>query len=122
MDDSWPRLDELPLERFAGRAVVARRTGAAGQGADHTRTAGACAEPTAPGFAAVARHRLVGALGHRPLPRPPVAHPEAAEALVAAGVRTVAVDALSVDPTPNPAVRRPTSDSPPTGCCAERAG
>lgn len=28
--------------------------------------------------------------------------PEAAEALVAAGVRTVAVDALSVDPTPQP--------------------
>jgi arylformamidase len=28
--------------------------------------------------------------------------PEAAEALVGAGVRTVAVDALSVDPTPQP--------------------
>jgi kynurenine formamidase len=104
VDDAWPRLDELPLDRFAGRAVVADARGL---------------PPRAP----ITPELLAPALGR--VRRVPcgilllatgwsahwgdaeyLAHPwlttDAAEALIEAGIRTVAVDALSVDPTPGP--------------------
>ncbi|MFJ9630634.1 cyclase family protein [Streptomyces sp. NPDC101175] len=104
VDDGWPRLDELPLERFGGPAVVADVRGLPARA------------PITPGLLAPALDRL------RPRPGSllvlatgwsahwgtddylahPWLTPESAEALVAAGVRTVAVDALSVDPTPEP--------------------
>jgi kynurenine formamidase len=102
VDDAWPRLDELPLDRFSGPAVCVDLRGLGPR-------------------AAITPERLAPAL---PLLRPGVilllvtgwsahwgtghylAHPwltpEAARAVVDTGVRTVAVDALSVDPTPEP--------------------
>ncbi|MEU8031354.1 cyclase family protein [Streptomyces sp. NPDC049099] len=104
VDDAWPRLDELPLERFAGPAVVADVRGLPARA------------PITPGLLAPALSRLrlrpctilllatgwsaywgtINYLAH------PWLTPETAELLVEAGVRTVAVDALSVDPTPQP--------------------
>jgi arylformamidase len=102
VDSSLPTLDELPLSRFAGPAVV---VDARGVGARSPIGAG----------------HLAGALGLRDADAAPIvliatgwsahwgtgerlAHPflteEAAGLLVERGVRTVGIDALSVDPTP----------------------
>ncbi|MFE6487807.1 cyclase family protein [Streptomyces sp. NPDC057757] len=101
VDEAWPTLDELPPERFAGPAVVADVRGLAARA------------PITPGLLAPAlsRARLsrgavlllaTGWSAHWGTPHYP-AHPwltpDAARAVLGAGVRTVAVDALSVDPT-----------------------
>ncbi|MER5408574.1 cyclase family protein [Streptomyces sp. NPDC002769] len=101
VDEAWPTLDDLPLERFAGAAVVADVRGLPAR------------EPITPDHLAPA----LGLLGRRPAgilllatgwsahwgtdhyAAHPWLTPPAAQALVTAGVRTVAVDALSVDPT-----------------------
>ncbi|MFJ9242134.1 cyclase family protein [Streptomyces sp. NPDC101776] len=104
VDDAWPRLDELSLEFFGGHAVVADVRGLPARA------------PITPALLAPALNRLrlrPGSLvllatgwsaywGTDEYLAHPWLTPEAAEALVAAGVRTVAVDALSVDPTPEP--------------------
>ncbi|MBK3579408.1 cyclase family protein [Streptomyces sp. MBT65] len=104
VDDAWPRLDELPLEFFGGPAVVADVRGLSARA------------PITPELLAPVLNRLrlrPGSLvllatgwsaywGTDACLAHPWLTPEAAEALVAAGVRTVAVDALSVDPTPEP--------------------
>ncbi|MET8246499.1 cyclase family protein [Streptomyces sp. NPDC005202] len=104
VDDAWPRLDELPLDRFAGRAVVADVRGLPARA------------PITPGLLAPALSRLrlqPGAVlllatgwsaywGTAEYLAHPWLTPEAAEAVVEAGVRTVAIDALSVDPLPQP--------------------
>ncbi|MGD1218768.1 cyclase family protein [Streptomyces krungchingensis] len=104
VDDAWPTLDALPLDRFAGRAVVADVRGLPAR------------SPITPELLTPALSRLrlepgsilllvtgwsahwgtAGYLDH------PWLTPAAAEAMVEAGVRTVAVDALSVDATPRP--------------------
>ncbi|WP_328584586.1 cyclase family protein [Streptomyces sp. NBC_00370] len=102
VDDQWPALDELPLERFTGPAVAADlRALAPRTGVTVTDLA-----PVLPRLRPGTVLLLVTGwsahwgtdhyLGH------PWLTPEAAEAVVATGVRTVAVDALSVDPTPGP--------------------
>ncbi|WP_073952050.1 cyclase family protein [Streptomyces kebangsaanensis] len=102
VDDAWPRLDELPLDRFAGRAVVADVRGLPARA------------PITPALLAPALSRLrlspCGILllatgwsahwGSADYLAHPWLTPGAAESLVEAGVRTVAVDALSIDPTP----------------------
>ncbi|WP_019068561.1 cyclase family protein [Streptomyces hokutonensis] len=104
VDDSWPRLDALPLERFAGHAVVADVRGLPARA------------PITPALLTPALNQLrlrPGSLlllatgwsahwGTDHYLAHPWVTPEAAETLVDAGVRTVAVDALSVDPTPEP--------------------
>ncbi|MEU5535430.1 cyclase family protein [Streptomyces sp. NPDC020362] len=104
IDDAWPRLDELPLDRFAGRAVVADVRGLPARA------------PITPALLASALDALAAAPGALLLLATgwsahwgtdaylahPWLTPEAAEAVVGAGARTVAVDALSVDPTPGP--------------------
>ncbi|MFE5286885.1 cyclase family protein [Nocardia sp. NPDC056611] len=97
IDDALPALDELPLERFTGPAVVvdARAAGAGGSiGREYFegRVAAGVIVLVATGWSEHwGTHEY---LNH---PHLTVA---AAEYLVAAGVRTVGVDALSVDPTP----------------------
>ncbi|WP_189186607.1 cyclase family protein [Streptomyces albiflavescens] len=101
VDEAWPRLDDLPLERFAGPAVVADVRGLPARA------------PITPDLLgpALARVRLApGAIlllatgwsaywGTDHYLAHPWLTPEAAQAVVNAGVRTVGVDALSVDPT-----------------------
>lgn len=104
VDDNWPRLDALPLERFAGHAVVADVRGLPARA------------PITPALLTPALNQLrlrPGSLlllatgwsahwGTDHYLAHPWVTPEAAETLVDAGVRTVAIDALSVDPTPQP--------------------
>ncbi|MET7902320.1 cyclase family protein [Streptomyces sp. NPDC005355] len=97
IDDALPTLDQLPLERFWGEAVVVDARGA---------------RPRAPLGPSLFEGRLrPGAIvlvatgwslhwGTDDYLTHPYLTREAAELLVAAGVRTVGIDALSVDPTP----------------------
>ncbi|MFD0691326.1 cyclase family protein [Actinomadura fibrosa] len=99
IDNALPRLDELPLERFVGPAFVldarglAPRTPIPPDVVPDSLTAGTVLL-VATGWSA---HWGEDAyLAH------PYLAPETAEAVAAAGVRTVGIDALSVDRTPPP--------------------
>jgi len=102
LDVTWPTVDGLPLELFTGPGVVADLRGLP------ARTE-ITAELLAPALAAAGPGTVLllatGWPRHWGTDRY-FAHPYlsvgAAEAIVAAGVRTVGVDALSVDPTPDP--------------------
>ncbi|MEV6127874.1 cyclase family protein [Streptomyces violaceusniger] len=102
IDDALPTLDELPLERFWGRAVVVDARGAEPRTPLGPSLFERClpeGRPRAGDIVLVATgwSRHWGGddyLAHPYLTR------EAAELLVAAGIRTVGIDALSVDPTP----------------------
>ncbi|MET8545708.1 cyclase family protein, partial [Kitasatospora sp. NPDC004799] len=102
VDVTWPTLDGLPLERFTGPAVVADLRGLEPRTAVTAELLAPALERAAEGTVLLlatgwARHWGTDAyLAH------PSLTPAAAEAIVAAGVRTVGVDALSVDPTPDP--------------------
>ncbi|MQS12783.1 cyclase family protein [Streptomyces kaniharaensis] len=102
VDVTWPTLDGLPLERFTGPAVVADLRGLEPRAAVTPELLAPALERAGEGVVLLlatgwARHWGTDAY---------LAHPsltaDAAEAIVAAGVRTVGVDALSVDPTPDP--------------------
>ncbi|OHV34380.1 MULTISPECIES: cyclase family protein [Pseudofrankia] len=99
IDDSLPRLDEIPLERFTGPGVLvdARRYGpdaeigleaVPGSLADGAIVVIVTGWSTRWGTDEYLRHPYLGA--------------DAARALVDAGARTVAVDAASVDRTTGP--------------------
>ncbi|MEU8797006.1 cyclase family protein [Spirillospora sp. NPDC048819] len=99
IDDALPRLDELPLTRFTGPAVVMDA-----RGLPPRTSIGPDLLPAGLGPGVVL---LVGTgwsrhWGTGDYPAHPFLAPETAEAVVAAGVRTVAIDALSVDRTPPP--------------------
>jgi kynurenine formamidase len=101
VDSAWPTLDQLPLDRFTGPAVVADVRGLPARA------------PITPDLLvpALAQLRLLpGAIlllatgwsaywGTDDYLAHPWLTPQAAEAVVNAGVRTVGIDALSVDPT-----------------------
>ncbi|MEV5773820.1 cyclase family protein [Streptomyces antimycoticus] len=107
IDDALPTLDRLPLERFWGRAVVVDARGAAPRTPlGPSLFEGALSEaslsegrPRTGDIVLVAtgwsRH-----WGHDDYLAHPYLTPEAAELLVNAGIRTVGIDALSVDATP----------------------
>ncbi|MEU9079214.1 cyclase family protein [Kitasatospora sp. NPDC004745] len=102
VDVTWPTLDGLPLERFTGPAVLADLRGLEPRAAVTPDLLAPALERVGEGSVLLlatgwARHWGTDAyLAH------PALTPEAAGAIVAAGVRTVGVDALSVDPTPDP--------------------
>ena len=97
IDDTLPTLDDLPLERFVGAAVVVDARGLPprspiGPSLFEGRLSPGVIVLVATGWSA--HWGTEAHLAH------PFLTPEAAELLVASGVRTVGVDALSVDPTP----------------------
>ncbi|MEV4112004.1 cyclase family protein [Nonomuraea sp. NPDC049695] len=95
IDDSLPTLDELPLSRFCGPAVVVDVRGLAPRspiGAALFQDVTAPIVLVATGWSASWGTEVYGT--H------PYLTEEAAALLVERGVRTVGIDALSVDPTP----------------------
>ncbi|MDH6124380.1 cyclase family protein [Kitasatospora sp. GP82] len=101
VDVTWPTLDGLPLELFTGPAVVADLRGLdprTGVTPDRLAAALERCTPDTILLLATGWPRYWGTdryLAH------PWLTPEAAEAIAAAGVRTLGVDALSIDPTPD---------------------
>ncbi|MFI0409650.1 cyclase family protein [Actinomadura sp. 3N508] len=100
IDDSLPRLDELPLSRFTGPAVVMDA-----RGLPPRTPIGPELLPSglAPGVVLLIATGWSAHWGGDDYLAHPYPSVETAEAIVAAGVRTVAIDALSVDRTPPPA-------------------
>ncbi|TYK48273.1 cyclase family protein [Actinomadura decatromicini] len=99
IDDALPRLDELPLSRFTGPAAVLDARGLPPRAPIGPEL---LPDGLAPGVVlliATGWSEHWGSDGYLAHPYPT---PETAEAIVAAGVRTVGVDALSVDRTPPP--------------------
>jgi arylformamidase len=98
--DDLPRLDGVPLERFAGPAVLVDARGSAPASAIGPSALDAVRDRLRPGAVVLvvtgwSRHWGCEAyLDH------PWLSPDLARQLVEAGVRTVGVDCLSVDPTP----------------------
>jgi kynurenine formamidase len=95
------RLDELPLERFVGPAVVADVRGAAPEASITPKDFEPVLEFLRPGVILLlhtgwSRH-LEDYARYRTHPWLSV---EAAHALVATGVRTIGIDALNIDATP----------------------
>jgi len=99
IDGALPRLDELPLERFTGPAVVMDARGLP------PRTPippDALPDGLAPGVVLLFVTGWSEHWGSDHYLAHPFPSEETAEAIVAAGVRTVGIDALSVDRTPPP--------------------
>jgi kynurenine formamidase len=97
IDDLLPRLERLPLERFTGRAVVVDARGLPPRTAIGPEALPGGLGPGVVLLIATGWSRLWGEDGYLAHPYPSV---QMAEAIVAAGVRTVGIDALSVDRTP----------------------
>ncbi|WP_371480958.1 cyclase family protein [Kitasatospora sp. NBC_00315] len=102
VDVTWPTLDGLPLTLFTGPAVVADLRGLEPRTAVTAGLLADALERLTPGavlLLATGWPRYWGTdhyLAH------PYLAPSAARALVEAGVRTLGVDALSIDRTPDP--------------------
>jgi kynurenine formamidase len=99
VDDALPRLDELPLDRFAGPAVVADIRGLAPRAPIGAELIPGGLRPGTVLLLATGWSACWGSDDYR---AHPWLEPAAAEAIIAAGVRTVGIDALSVDRTPAP--------------------
>ncbi|MFC9977334.1 cyclase family protein [Spirillospora sp. NPDC127200] len=99
IDDALPCLDELPLGRFLGPAVVLDARDAAPRAPIGPERLPGGLGPGTVLLIATGRPRHWGTDDYLAHPYP---SPELAERIVAAGVRTVGIDALSVDRTPPP--------------------
>jgi kynurenine formamidase len=96
IDDSLPTLDDLPLERFCGPAVVVDARGLA----PRSPIGPAPFERADPGAIVLVATGWSAHWGTARYPAHPFLSQEAAALLVERGIRTVGIDALSVDPTP----------------------
>jgi kynurenine formamidase len=101
IDPSLPRLDELPLDRFAGPVALLDARGLAPRTpiGPELLPAG-----LGPGDVLLIVTGWSSRWGSEDYLAHPYPTPELAEAIVSAGVRTVGIDALSVDRTPEPGV------------------
>lgn len=99
IDDSLPRLDEIPLTRFTGPAVVMDVRGLPPRTPIPPE---AVPSGLGPGDVLLIATGWSAHWGTDDYLAHPYPAPETAAAIAAAGVRTVAIDALSVDRTPPP--------------------
>lgn len=97
VDDELPPLERLPLERFTGPAVVADARGRAPRSAIGPEL---LPGGLAPGTVLLIATGWSAFWGSADYLAHPYLAPETCEAIVAAGVRTVGIDALSIDRTP----------------------
>ncbi|MEZ0076791.1 cyclase family protein [Planotetraspora sp. GP83] len=97
IDDALPTLDDLPLDRFAGPAAVADARGLPPRSPIGPET---LAPWLRPGVILLIATGWASRWGSHDYLAHPWLTPEAAALIVESGVRTVGIDALSVDPTP----------------------
>lgn len=101
VDPHGRRVDEVDLRRFAGPAVVVDATGLPPHGRISSAHLDPVRERLVPGSVVLLR---TGWSTHQGTPaylQHPSLDPAACEQLLAAGVRTIGVDAPSIDPTPD---------------------
>lgn len=99
IDDTLPKLDEVPLSRFTGPAVVLDARGLPPRAAIEPDLLPGGLRPGVVLLIATGWSEHWGSDAYLAHPYP---SERTAEAIVAAGVRTVGIDALSVDRTPAP--------------------
>jgi len=100
-DDAAPKLDELPLERFVGTGVVvdARAAGARGRiGWEYFRAREA---ELVPGAIVLLHTGWSAHYGTAQYFENPFLDADACAQLIALGIRTVGIDALNIDETPD---------------------
>ncbi|WP_433326602.1 cyclase family protein [Spirillospora sp. CA-294931] len=98
IDDAYPRLDEVPLDRFTGSAVVMDVRGLPPRTAIPVE---ALPDGLGPGTVLLIATGWSEHWGTDAYLAHPYPSPETAEAIIASGVLTVGIDALSVDRTPD---------------------
>ncbi|MGS2811289.1 cyclase family protein [Nocardia sp. MW-W600-9] len=96
LDDSLPTLDELPLERFTGPALIVDARSVPARGAIGVELFDI--DPV-PGSVVLIVTGWSARWGSGDYLAHPYLSPEAAQALVDSGIRTVGIDAPSIDPS-----------------------
>lgn len=99
IDDDLPRLERLPLDRFTGPAMVADARGRAPRTIIGPEV---LPDGLAPGVVLLIATGWSAHWGGEDYLAHPYLTPETCDAIVESGVRTVGIDALSVDRTPRP--------------------
>ncbi|WP_085873606.1 MULTISPECIES: cyclase family protein [unclassified Nocardioides] len=101
-DEDTPRIDELPLARFFGPAVVVDATGAGPRGRitwdEHVAP---IADRLAPGVIVLLRTDWSEHYGTATYFENPFLDADAARRILEAGVRTICIDAINIDETPD---------------------
>src|SRR5262249_31349411 len=103
VDDRLPDLDALPLDRFTGPAVAADLRGLPPRSAVTADRLRHVLPSLGPGVVLLLVTGWSGPLGEPAYLAHPSPTEQAARAVADTGVRTLAVDALSVDPSDDPA-------------------
>lgn len=101
-DAGTPRIDELPLDRFLGPAVVVDATGLGPRGRiTWDRHVAPLADRLAPGVIVLLRTGWSHHYGTPTYFEHPFLDAEAARRILDAGVRTICIDAINIDETPD---------------------
>jgi kynurenine formamidase len=100
IDDSLPDLDALPLDRFLGPAVVVDATGLPPRTPIPAAAFAGVLADAGPGTIVLVATGWSAYWGDARYADHPHLAPEAAVLLAESGIRTVGIDAYSVDPTP----------------------
>lgn len=101
-DDGTPRIDELPLDRFLGPAVVVDATDAGARGRiTWDRHVAPVADRLAAGVVVLLRTDWSRHYGTPAYFDNPFLDADAARRILATGVRTICIDAINIDETPD---------------------
>jgi kynurenine formamidase len=100
-EESGARIDEVDLTRFAGPAVVVDATGLPPRGRISTEHVAAVADRLAPGVVVLLRTDWSEHRGRPSYFSHPFLDPAACRLLLDAGVRTIGIDAINLDETPD---------------------
>jgi kynurenine formamidase len=102
-DAATPRLDELPLDRFLGPAVVVDASGLGARGRITWERVAPVASRLGPGTIVLLRTDWSTTYGDAAYFANPFLDPEACRRMLDLGVRTFCIDAINIDETPDEA-------------------
>lgn len=100
-DDSTPRIDELPLERFVGEGVIVDARGLAARGRITVDHLAPVLEKLEPGRIVLLRTDWSEHYGTPTYFEHPFLDRAACELLLERGIRTIGIDAINLDETPD---------------------
>jgi kynurenine formamidase len=100
-DDDTPRIDELPLDRFLGPAVVVDATAVGARGRITWEHVEPVADRLRPGVVVLLHTGWSRTYGTPAYFANPFLDAEACSRILAAGVRTICLDAINIDETPD---------------------
>jgi kynurenine formamidase len=100
-DDATPRIDELPLELFVGEGVIVDARGAGPRGRITTRHLAPVLDRLEPGRIVLLKTAWSEHYGTPTYFDHPFLDSEACALLLARGIRTIGIDAINLDETPD---------------------